>query len=58
VEGEVRYGPDLGERVDGAVRVRQASIVTSGEHWSVDLSKAVGSGERDRETMSCRLRGV
>jgi hypothetical protein len=24
----------------------QASIVTSGEHWSVDLSKAVGSGEK------------
>lgn len=38
------------------MRAKQASIVTSGEHWTVDLSKALGSGERDRKTMSCSVR--
>ena len=36
------------------MRVKRASIVTSGEHWSVDLSKAVGSGERMTREDKCR----
>ena len=39
-------------------RLMGASMVASGEHWFVDLSKAADSGAKGLKTMSCSVRGV